>query len=620
MSYKNVPSLMGAILCRVSTAQQSNLRQVEHLLEYAQRKGYTVYPDHVYEDKVSGFSSEESRPELNRFYKDAESGVHFDAVFVSEASRIARKPIEGYTILHRITEKLKIPIYVQDKDMCSMVDGKSSYVFDIMMSVLFQVGKLEADGMKIRSIEGKVTKAKMGGYVGGPPAYGYRVENDRLVIDNEEAEVVRRIFNYAFQGLGATRIRNILNDEKIKTRHQKNSPNKVMKFKGGQSPVSTNDLVWSDKTIQDMLKNPRYKGEAKYKGLVLPSPVIVEPKLWKDVQNIVKERFKSKMKETKYHFILQPENRKLVRCGRCGRNYVGRFNESSSEENYQCSSTRKKGGSCGNRALSISRLDGAVWAMVAKSGWVHDFMASNGINQDRLRAQIETLEKEIQVYGKKMSNTINALKRLLDLYLDPSDKGTQGITKEQYQAKKNELEAIFRNAEIQTDRLTREKQGVEKTLESLLSIDNIEGMIEEVKSDSFQMSKILGHIIERIIITSETTVTNNNKYLLSMFVKGFEMPYSYVFIKKKGQLLSQPVYDNFHRLSPEEQAIMAKRVGWPPVYNERGILQGDVREIIANIERTVNQPITGTFVVDPDPIPFQHLNIKNLNIETNKSD
>ncbi len=83
-------------------------------------------------------------------------------------------------------------------------------------------------------------RARLGQAIGRPP-YGYRVgRNGRYEIDEEEATVVRRIFNLCLrEGLGIRRIAQRLNEEGYQTRRGRN---------------------WSMVTIRDLLRNPVYIG------------------------------------------------------------------------------------------------------------------------------------------------------------------------------------------------------------------------------------------------------------------------------------------------------------------------------------------------------------------------
>ena len=76
-----------AIYCRVSTSQQDTETQVNECRAYAERCGYEVVK--VYQDKISGVTGKEDRPELTLLLQDAFTRK-FDAVVVYSIDRIGR--------------------------------------------------------------------------------------------------------------------------------------------------------------------------------------------------------------------------------------------------------------------------------------------------------------------------------------------------------------------------------------------------------------------------------------------------------------------------------------------------------------------------------------------------
>ncbi|MCY4617557.1 MAG: recombinase family protein [Chloroflexi bacterium] len=103
-------------------------------------------------------------------------------------------------------------------------------------------------------------RARLGQAIGRPP-YGYGVGDDgRYEIDEEEAAVVRRIFNLCLHdGLGIRRIAQRLNEEGFQTRRGRN---------------------WSMVSIRDMLRNPVYIGRYDKLGVSVPGnhhAIVSEP-------------------------------------------------------------------------------------------------------------------------------------------------------------------------------------------------------------------------------------------------------------------------------------------------------------------------------------------------------
>jgi len=76
-----------AIYARVSTNQQDTEIQVNEARAYAERCGYEIVE--IYEDKISGLTSKDDRPELSRLLTDAFSRK-FSTVIVYSIDRLGR--------------------------------------------------------------------------------------------------------------------------------------------------------------------------------------------------------------------------------------------------------------------------------------------------------------------------------------------------------------------------------------------------------------------------------------------------------------------------------------------------------------------------------------------------
>jgi len=91
--------------------------------------------------------------------------------------------------------------------------------------------------------------------MGGTPPYGYMknpLNNYELLVDEEQAEIVRRIFDMPISGMGTQKIANILTEEKIPI------PSVLKNLNRGNRTCLYG--IWHSKTIRDILKNEDYIG------------------------------------------------------------------------------------------------------------------------------------------------------------------------------------------------------------------------------------------------------------------------------------------------------------------------------------------------------------------------
>jgi len=106
---------------------------------------------------------------------------------------------------------------------------------------------------KIKSV--KRDKQRKGLFIGGKPLFGYKKhpsEKNKIVIDENAAPIVRRIFNMALEGMSCHQIAQRLNEEKVPT------PAAYAGLKTGRSGPYAG--LWSGERISDMLQNEIYIG------------------------------------------------------------------------------------------------------------------------------------------------------------------------------------------------------------------------------------------------------------------------------------------------------------------------------------------------------------------------
>ena len=150
------------------------------------------------------------------------------------------------------------------------------------------------------------------------PAYGFDLINGKLVINETEAAVIRRIFDLYLQGIGMQTIANILNDEGVRRQYGREK--------------------WHHTTVNYVLNNERYKGDALLQKQIttqtLPfkkqrnhgeqpmyyvensNPAIVSRETYEAVQALIKSRQPSCKRKAKTY----PLTRMLL-CPDCGHTF-----------------------------------------------------------------------------------------------------------------------------------------------------------------------------------------------------------------------------------------------------------------------------------------------------------
>lgn len=180
------------IYTRVSTAIQvdgySLDAQKEKLRSYAAFQDMTIVGE--YSDE--GFSGKniQGRLEFQRMLNDIQSmkdGVEFVLVF--KLSRFGRNAADVLNFLQLMQDFGVNLICIEDGIDSSKDSGK------LMISVLSAVAEIERENIRTQTMAGREQKAKEGRWNGGFAPYGYKLENGELLIAEDEADVIRIIYD-----------------------------------------------------------------------------------------------------------------------------------------------------------------------------------------------------------------------------------------------------------------------------------------------------------------------------------------------------------------------------------------------------------------------------------------
>ncbi len=274
-------------LYRVSTTKQvdhDELNQADIPVqrkacrEFAKKMGWVIVNEEQ-ETGVSGYKvSADDRDKLQLIKKRAEQGK-FDILLVFMFDRLGRKSDETPFVVEWFVKK---GIHVW-----SVNEGEQrfeSHTDRLTNYIRFWQADGESQKTSIRTKTALSQMVLEGRFRGGKTPYGYRLEKsgilnkrkhevNRLAIDDEEAEVVRMMFDLCVSsGYGKFRLAHFLNDHGIRNR------------KGE---------TWHDATIGAILHNPLYKGVLR-SGDTYSEPFeelqIIKPELFDMAQDLMTER------------------------------------------------------------------------------------------------------------------------------------------------------------------------------------------------------------------------------------------------------------------------------------------------------------------------------------------
>lgn len=224
---------------RVSTEEQADDDrygidvQKSKILMYADANGYVIAK--WYTDKISGASGD--RPEWNKILSgDDITNPPYEAVIAFKSDRIARD-MKLYFYYLFVLEKRNIKMISTQEEF----EGEFANIYRALMMF---VAEQERKNIALRTGSGRKAKAAAGGYSGGRCPYGYTVTEGNLIVNPEEAEMIKIIFAKRTEGETLQGIAEHINNLGYRTR------------KGHL-------FMFSD--IRNILNNERlYRGEYSY--------------------------------------------------------------------------------------------------------------------------------------------------------------------------------------------------------------------------------------------------------------------------------------------------------------------------------------------------------------------
>lgn len=294
---------------RVSTKDQfrnghSLDEQKERMLKLCDYKNYEVYK--VYEDaEISAKNM--NRPAFQEMIQDIKDG-RINKIIVYKLDRLTRSILEENNCsLESMCEDINT----------STANGK---FFIRMLTILAQ---LEIERTSERTKFGMVGAVKKGHFVGRPPI-GYDKVDKKLVVNDIESEVIRRIFDLYIKGVAANAITKLLNEQKALNR--KWIPTLVDRILSNEIYIGN---YVHRKTVSD-------EESQKFVGV---APAIIEEEVFNIAQIQKQKNLKNYKRKQTYIFM------QSIKCPKCGTIMGGCSSKSHTGEKhcyYQCANCKTR--------------------------------------------------------------------------------------------------------------------------------------------------------------------------------------------------------------------------------------------------------------------------------------
>ena len=489
---------------RVSTEMQVDGYSLEAqkncLKKFAEREELVIAG--VYEDAGKSGKSIEGRPAFRRMLSDIESGAGIDYVMVYKLSRFGRNAADILNSLELLQTYDVNLICIEEAIDSSQTSGK------LLISVLSAVAEIERENILEQTMNGRREKARQGKWNGGPAPYGYMIKDEILSINEEEAEIVRTIYDkYVNTRLGYSGIAKYFNLQGIRKTPRKESD--IEEFSAHFIQLLIDNPVYCGKIAYGRRSKERVKGKKNEYKLVKQKEYclvdgqhegIISEELWQKAQEkrlATGIKYSSKLGKERAHLLTG-----IIKCPKCGCGmYANRVCWTKKDGTYKevmyysCSRNKQSRGRHCDYSANLKKTDIEPLVVEVIKKLVQDEEFAVEIKR-RIGVQVDTdkIDTELFNYENKLKE-VEANKSRLEREIDTLPLGAAHRDRKILDMT-TRLDALYDNiAEIESnieDARFRKKAAEEKalTLENIYKILMHFSELYDIMNDEERKEKV----------------------------------------------------------------------------------------------------------------------------------
>lgn len=403
--------------------------------------------------KSSRYEDLKNRPILSELINEIED-KKVNHVFVYNTDRLSRNEECSFYIKSKL-KKNEVTLYT-NSGVTKLISPQENLIFTILSSI----GQYDNELRTERVRRGRFRKVEDGNWKGGPPTFGYKLKEKKLVVDKTESEWVKTIFEMYSKKKSTMEIKQVLDSNGIMTR--RNKP------------------YWSLGSIQKILSNTTYIGRTTYhdkfmkETIDVKTPRIISDELFgicsKRTKKFVERR--PQINNTKYFYLL----RDIMVCGHCGTPISGTIRKSRYHKVYYCPRKErvwkehqtpenlkwKRGHRCTmTKSLNITKTDDLIWKtvlrLIRKSHTLKEEFRTELITKViHNRKNNSTEIKKYEKYYKKLLRELENIEQTIskfetDLLLKKHSSNKKGIRKNLEKEKLRVQKEIEQNVKTRED-------------------------------------------------------------------------------------------------------------------------------------------------------------------------
>lgn len=465
---------MIAAYIRVSTDDQADkgnslAEQRERLISYCRAMGWEQ-PIFFVDD---GYSAKDmNRPAIQQLFNEVKQNK-VRIILTTKLDRFSRN----------LLDLLQTIRFLQDHD-CNYVSASENFdtstaVGRMTLQLLGTFAEFERERISERVKENMLSLARNTNKALTKPCYGYDVVDAKYVINEDEAQFIRMMFELAEQGHGYRKIAQILNERGSKTK--KGKP---------WDQVSVKRIIQNDTVAGRLVYNKRQNRSGKTvirdksEWIIKEDnhPAIITPERFDAVQEIMRSRAKAYRHADNETYLLTG----IIKCGHCGRSMKGstaryrRGTKNYAYYRYICSSY-VLGYGCKHHAIHRDDLEATIIKEI-------ELIAKMSTKELRIKAVTPSIDDEIKDLQKSLERINKRMQKQIEAYeMDLIGADDLKAARERIETERREIERKMRELESKSnDSSVVQKKAVEflptiNGIDRLAAKNAIRGLIEEIR-------------------------------------------------------------------------------------------------------------------------------------------
>ena len=403
---------MIAIYCRVSTLGQEDNYSLPKQREDGKAFALKMHQSYeIYEDIESGAST--TRKSYLQLLQDIASGK-IDTLWIGSLDRLSRSASAGALLLETL-EKFNITFYVGHE-----IRNPKDPSITLLLQMEFSIGEYERKKIAQRTLTGRIASINAGNRK-SHSIYGYDTTYDKdgnrqLIINDNEAEVVKLVYQMFLKGKTLRAIANDLNSRSIPTKlHGKKIKARGFDRKEVLRPI------WKSNHVENLLIRPEFSGKVwdwEKTNLIEATyvPAILPERDWQQVQDMLpalnQQRNRNGIR------LSQHPLSGIIRCADCNAQFY--YRDLRYQQYYSHNINNAKAKVCHNspKYLPAAALESlfanAYFEFISNTKEVEAYFKSEKRKADELTAEIDA---QIVSTYKRIEQLRQEIDQLTDEYL-----------------------------------------------------------------------------------------------------------------------------------------------------------------------------------------------------------